>query len=258
MNTPTQSLPINFTGSLGHTLIGRLETPKDTAPAAYALFAHCFVCTKDINAASRIARGLAARNIATLRFDFTGLGRSEGEFAQTTFASNVNDLTAAADHLREHHQAPSLVIGHSLGGAAALAAAPRIPESTAVATIGAPAGPAHVKHLLSAHADTIRTQGSATVNLAGKDITIGNDFLEDLEHHDPQRTIANLNRALLIYHAPTDDTVGINNAQQIYTWAKHPKSFISLAGADHLLTHKPDADFVADTLTAWASRYLSQ
>ena len=254
---PTRSEPVEFANARGQTLIGRLETVRDGEPSAYAVFAHCFVCTKDINAASRIARGLAAEGIATLRFDFTGLGRSEGEFAQTSFATNVRDLVAAAGFLREQHAAPELMVGHSLGGAAAIAAAAEIDEAAAVATIGAPADPAHVKHLLDAHAATIRAEGEAAVMLSGREVTIGREFLDDLERHDPERTVGELRRPLLIYHAPTDATVGIENAERLYRWAKHPKSFISLAGADHLLTGKDDAAFLADTLAAWARRYVT-
>lgn len=252
---PVRSQKIEFPGSLGATLAARLDLPAGK-PRAYALFAHCFTCSKDVFAASRIAATLAGHGIATLRFDFTGLGASEGEFANTHFSSNVDDLIAAADWLRRERAAPALLIGHSLGGAAVLAAAGRIPEAKAVATIGAPADADHVIHNFGASLATIEEQGEAEVSLAGRTFTIRKSFIDDLRSTRLRDQIAALKRALIIFHAPLDQTVGIDNASTIFAAAKHPKSFISLDGADHLLSRHEDAAFVADTLAAWANRLL--
>lgn len=248
---------LSFTGVDGQRLAARFERPRGRSQAV-ALFAHCFTCTKDIYAASRIAGGLAARGIAVLRFDFTGLGHSEGEFANTNFSSNVGDLVAAADHLRSHYEAPKLIIGHSLGGAAVLAAAGRIPEAVAVATIGAPAEPAHVQHLFQAARPEIEARGEAEVLLAGRSFTIKKQFLEDIEATRLEAAIAGLRKALLVFHAPRDATVGIDNAARIFAAAKHPKSFVSLDDADHLLSRHEDAAYVAEVLAAWAGRYLGR
>jgi putative redox protein len=246
---------LTFTGADGAELAARLDLPAE-APRAYALFAHCFTCTKDIFAAARIASGLAEQGIAVLRFDFTGLGHSEGEFANTNFSSNVADLVCAADYLRKTREAPKVLIGHSLGGAAVLAAAPRVPEAVAVATIGAPADPAHVRHLFQAARPEIEAKGEAEVLLAGRSFRIRKQFLEDIEKHKLAGTLAELRKALLVFHAPRDATVGIENAGEIFTAAKHPKSFVSLDDADHLLSRREDAVYVATVLTAWATRYL--
>ncbi|MEX0924215.1 MAG: alpha/beta fold hydrolase [Rhodovibrionaceae bacterium] len=245
----------SFTGASGATLAARLDLPSGT-PRAYALFAHCFTCTKDILAASRIAAGLAARGIATLRFDFTGLGHSDGEFANENFSSNVGDLVRAADFLRDKHAAPSVLIGHSLGGAAVLAAAGRIPEARAVATIAAPADPAHVAaHFTEARAE-IEAKGEAEVLLAGRPFRIQKQFLEDIEGRKLEKDIAGLRKALLVFHAPLDRVVGVDNASRIFLAAKHPRSFVSLDDADHLLSDPRDAAYVAEVLAAWAGRYL--
>jgi len=246
---------VRFPGSLGATLAARLDLPP-VKPAAFALFAHCFTCSKDTLAASRIGAALTARGIAVLRFDFTGLGGSEGDFANTNFSSNLTDLVAAASWLREHHEAPKLLIGHSLGGAAVLAAAPEIPEATALATIGAPFEPAHVKHLLAPTLSEIETAGEATVELAGRTFRIRKQFLDDIAGRNSREAIGNLRKALLIFHSPRDTTVSIDNAAQIFMAAKHPKSFVSLDDADHLLTRREDASYVAAVLAAWASRYI--
>jgi putative redox protein len=246
---------LTFTGAGGETLAARLDLPSGEV-RAYALFAHCFTCTKDIFAAARIAGGLAAQGVAVLRFDFTGLGHSEGEFANTNFSSNVGDLVCAADHLRETRQAPKLLIGHSLGGAAVLATAAKIPEAVAVATIGAPADPAHVAHNFAPHKAEIERAGEAEVVLAGRTFRIQKQFLDDISQHNLEEAIRHLRKALLVFHAPRDETVGINNAGRIFTAAKHPKSFVSLDDADHLLTRRADAVYVADVLAAWAGRYL--
>jgi putative redox protein len=244
-----------FSGSSGHQLAATLDLP-DSEPAAYALFAHCFTCGKDVLAARRIAAGLTARGIAVLRFDFTGLGASEGEFANSTFSSNVADIILAADHLRRTRKAPAILVGHSLGGAAILAAAARIPEAKAVATIAAPSDPAHVTGLFADRIADIRAQGTVEVSLAGRPFQIKREFLDDIAEHNLMGQIAALRRALLILHSPTDDVVGIDNATRIFVAAKHPKSFISLSGADHLLSERRDTDYVADMIASWTQRYL--
>jgi len=248
---------VRFPGSLGATLAARLDLPPGK-PTAFALFAHCFTCSKDTLAASRISTALTTRGVAVLRFDFTGLGSSEGEFANTNFSSNVADLVAAAAWLRMHHEAPKLLIGHSLGGAAVLAAAPEIPEATAVATIGAPFEPAHVKRLLAPALSEIEAAGEATVELAGRTFRIKKQFLDDIGGRNGREVIGSLRKALLIFHSPRDTTVSIDNAAQIFMAAKHPKSFVSLDGADHLLTRREDASYVAAVLAAWASRYIGE
>ena len=244
-----------FTGEGGHQLSAALELP-DGEPAAYALFAHCFTCGKDALAAKRIAVALAAKGIAVLRFDFTGLGSSEGDFANSTFSSNVADLVRAADHLRNARRAPSILIGHSLGGAAILAAAGQIPEAKAVVAIAAPSDPAHVTGLFKEHIDKIRTQGEVEVSLAGRPFRIRREFLDDVAEHELMKDVARLHKALLVMHSPVDDTVGIDNATKIFIAAKHPKSFVSLDHADHLLTKPTDALYAADVIAAWASRYV--
>jgi putative redox protein len=246
---------VTFLGSQGVNLAARLDWPAE-APRALALFAHCFTCSKDLFAASRIASELTKRGFAVCRFDFTGLGMSEGEFANTNFSSNVEDLLSAAAFLRQSVMPPAILIGHSLGGAAVLAAAQDIPEARAVATIGAPADAAHVTHNFAAHLNEIQEKGEATVTLAGRKFTITRQFLEDVEGARLKEKIAAMRKALLIFHAPADDVVGIENASAIFTAAKHPKSFISLHGADHLLSKREDAAYVAEVLSAWATRYI--
>jgi uncharacterized OsmC-like protein/pimeloyl-ACP methyl ester carboxylesterase len=244
-----------FTGEGGHQLAAALDTP-DGAILATALFAHCFTCGKDVLAAKRIATALAAKGIAVLRFDFTGLGSSEGDFANSTFSSNVADLVRAADHLRETGKAASILIGHSLGGSAILAAAAQIPEARAVVTIAAPSDPAHVTNLFRDRIDDIRKDGEVEVSLAGRPFRIKREFLDDIAEHGLMAKVAKLHKALLVMHAPTDDTVGIDNATHIFVAAKHPKSFVALAGADHLLSGKRDAAYVADVIAAWTERYI--
>jgi uncharacterized OsmC-like protein/fermentation-respiration switch protein FrsA (DUF1100 family) len=244
-----------FTGEGGHQLAASLDLPE-REPLAYALFAHCFTCGKDVLAARRIAAALAAKGIAVLRFDFTGLGSSEGEFANSTFSSNVADLVHAADHLRETRKAPAILIGHSLGGAAILAAAVQIPDAKAIVTIAAPSDPAHVTGLFKDRIEDIRRHGKVEVSLAGRPFHITREFLDDVAEHGLMAHVTNLHKALLIMHSPVDDTVGIDNATRIFVAAKHPKSFVSLADADHLLSSKRDAAYVADVIAAWATRYL--
>jgi putative redox protein len=250
---PTQRF--QFTGEGGHQLAASLDLPE-AEPVAYALFAHCFTCGKDVLAAKRIAVALAAKGIAVLRFDFTGLGSSEGDFANSTFSSNVADLVRAADHLRQTKKAPAILIGHSLGGAAILAAAGQIPEAKAVATIAAPSDPVHVTGLFKDRIEDIREHGKIEVSLAGRPFHITRDFLDDIAEHGLMAHVTNLHKALLIMHSPTDDTVGIDNATRLFVAAKHPKSFVSLADADHLLGGKRDAAYVADVIAAWVTRYL--
>lgn len=247
---------IHFPGAFGTPLAARLDMPAQK-PLAYALFAHCFTCSKDSLAATRISAALTERGFGVLRFDFTGLGGSEGDFANTNFSSNVADLVAAANWLRDEHAAPAILIGHSLGGAAVLAAAHEIPEAKAVATIGAPFDPGHVQHLFGDAASVIKADGEAEVTLAGRTFNIRKQFLDDLAGQDSAARIAALRKALLIFHSPRDTTVNIDNAARIFIAAKHPKSFVSLDTADHLLTGKADAVYVAAVLAAWASRYMT-
>lgn len=248
---------LEFPGSTGATLAGRLDRPIGRARAT-ALFAHCFTCSKDLAAVTRISRALAARGVAVLRFDFTGLGHSEGEFANTDFSSNVADLVCAADALRGRGTPPDLLVGHSLGGAAVLAAAERVPEARAVATIGAPADPAHIEKLLVGSREAILREGEAEVELAGRRFKIRREFLEDLKAQTLENSVRGLRRALLVMHAPLDAIVGIDNASRIFAAAKHPKSFVSLDSADHLLTRPEDAVYAADVLAAWAGRFLPE
>ncbi len=246
---------IDFEGPHGK-ISAKLDAP-DGAPRAYAIFAHCFTCSKDVLAATRIAQGLAALGVATLRFDFAGLGASGGDFADTNFSSNVDDLVTAADFLRAHYAAPKLLVGHSLGGAAVLAAAHRVPEAKAVATIAAPSDPHYVvDSLLSEHLDTIAKLGEARVRLAGRNFNIRQHFVDDATQHRMHERIAGLGRALLVMHAPQDDTVSMDNATRIFELAQHPKSFVSLDGIDHLVTGREDGAYVAGIVAAWSARYL--
>ena len=244
-----------FQGEGGVQLAASLDLPNGE-PKAYALFAHCFTCGKDVLAARRIAAALADKGIAVLRFDFTGLGSSEGDFANSTFSSNVADLVRAANLLRETRKAPAILIGHSLGGAAILAAAGQIAEAKAVVTIAAPSDPSHVTGLFREHVETIKKDGKADVSLAGRPFTIKSEFIDDIREHSLMDHITHLRKALLVMHSPTDDTVGIDNATRIFVAAKHPKSFVSLADADHLLSQRRDSAYVADVAAAWVSRYI--
>jgi fermentation-respiration switch protein FrsA (DUF1100 family) len=246
---------LQFPGRNGQNLAARLNLP-DGQPLGTALFAHCFTCGKDVVAAGRIAAGLAARGIATLRFDFTGLGSSDGDFSNTNFSSNLQDLIAAADHLRSRGMAPGLLVGHSLGGAAVLAAAAAIPEALAVAVIGAPFDPGHVLHLLIAQLPEIEARGEAVVSLGGRPFTIKRQFIEDLRERNQAASIGRLGKALLVMHSPIDAMVGIDNARKIFEAARHPKSFVALPGAAHLLDNGADAEYAAAVLAAWSSRYI--
>ena len=251
----SRSQRFTFPGSSGGELSGRLDLPAGN-PKAYALFAHCFTCTKDILAATRIADGLVGEGIAVLRFDFTGLGGSDGEFANTNFSSNVGDLVAAADHMRENLVAPQILIGHSLGGAAVLVAAGKIAEVRAVATIGAPSDPAHVAHTFQSFVEEIEATGTADVLLGGRPFRIEKQFIDDIRSQNLDKAVAGLKKALLILHAPGDQTVGIENAGELFSAAKHPKSFVTLDGADHLLSRRADAEYAAKIIATWAARYI--
>ena len=246
---------IYFPGSQGHKLAGRLDMPEGDV-RAYALFAHCFTCTKDIYAVSRITRVLNARGLAVLRFDFTGLGASEGDFANTNFSSNVDDLVAAAEHMKAQGQAPSLIIGHSLGGAAILAGSGQIASAKAVVTLGAPADISDIAYNFADQIAKIMTDGEAEVQLAGRPFTIKRQFIEDVRTTRLEEHVRELDKALLVMHAPLDATVGIDNAAKIFAWAKHRKSYVSLDTADHLLSHKTDAEYAGNVIACWADRYL--
>lgn len=247
---------VTFQNARGERLAARLDLPVDRTTIACALFAHCFTCAKNLQPLGTISKALNRQGIAVLRFDFTGLGESEGDFADTTFSSNVDDLVAAAEFMAERFAAPSILVGHSLGGAAVLQAAHRIDSVKAVATIGAPADPQHVTHLLKDSVDEIAARGEATVTIAGRSFTIKKQFLDDLEATRMQEWIRTLDRALLVFHAPLDQVVGIENAARIFEAAKHPKSFVSLDEADHLLSTPADASFVGSVLGAWARKYV--
>jgi alpha/beta superfamily hydrolase len=245
---------VKFRSSEGQTLAARLDAP-DEEPRAYALLAHCFTCGKDVFAASRIAQRLTEHGVAVLRFDFTGIGASEGEFANTNFSSNVADLIAAASHLREAYKAPALLIGHSLGGAAVLAAALEVPESKAVVTIAAPSDPGHVVGLFREQVPEIEAKGEAVVQLAGRPFRIKRQFLADAAEQNLASKVARLRQAFLIMHSPRDEIVDIANATRIFMAAKHPKSFVSLDHADHLLSRRADAVYAANVIAAWAEPY---
>lgn len=246
---------ISFPGHAGDTLAARLDMPSGPV-RAYALFAHCFTCSKDILAARRIAANLARTGIAVLRFDFTGLGSSDGEFASTNFSSNTQDLVLAADYLRQNFAAPSLMIGHSLGGAAVLMAAGQVDEVKAVATIGAPSDVSHVLHNFHADLDAIEAEGRAEVSLQGRAFTIEKQFIDDARGTRLTDAVSALRKPLMVLHAPLDATVGVENATGIFSAAKHPKSFVSLDGADHLLNRPEDAEFAASVIAGWVQRYL--
>ncbi len=245
-----------FKNARGQRLEARLDLPGDKKPTIYALFAHCFTCTKNFKAIGNINRALTEEGIAVLRFDFTGLGESEGDFADTNFSSNVADLIAAADFLKTEFEAPKILIGHSLGGAAVLQAAAHIPSAVAVVTIAAPSEPSYVVRLLGSVTETIEAEGEAEIMVAGKTFKLKKQFLDDLEQTRMRETIRNLRRALLIFHSPADNTVGIDNAAQIFQVARHPKSFISLDRADHLLSDESDSLYVGAVIAAWARKYI--
>lgn len=248
-----QTRHVEFESAEGEVLSGLLDVPEED-PKAYALFAHCFTCSKSLGVIRNIAKQLTGEGIALLRFDFTGLGQSEGEFAKTTFTTNTADLVEAARFLEREYTAPAVLIGHSLGGAAVLAAVAMIPSVTCVATIGAPADPTHVKHLLTGA--EFDDDNVAEVSIGGRPFKIGRQFIKDLEEHDLVDRISKLKRPLLVFHSPVDTIVGIENAEKIYKAAKHPKSFVSLGEADHLVSKAKDAKFLGHVLSAWAGYYV--
>jgi putative redox protein len=249
------STKVSFPGASGDELAARLERPKAT-PKAYALFAHCFTCGKDIFTATMITTALAEHDVAVLRFDFTGLGGSHGDFANTNFSSNIDDLVAAAEFLGREYEPPQLLVGHSLGGSACLAAAGRIPSVRCVTTIAAPYSLTHLKKSLSKLVPKIEKQGKAEAVIGGQKFPITKQLLDDISRHDMDEYLAALDCALLIMHSPEDENVDIDNAQRIFQAASHPKSFISLSGADHLLSNKDDARYVGALISAWADRHL--
>ncbi len=246
---------MTFTGGTNVTLSAKIDKP-DGEIKAYALYAHCFTCNKDVFAASRIAKTLKEQGIATLRFDFSGLGQSEGIFADTNFTTNVMDLMAAAEFMATEMEAPKLIIGHSLGGAAVLAAAGHIKSVKGVITLGAPAEVAHVGHHFDAAKDEIMQNGAANVDLQGRPFIIKRQFIEDITSVSIEENVRNMDKALLVMHAPLDETVGVENAAQIFGWAKHPKSYVSLDDADHLITRKEDGEYAAGVIAAWARKYI--
>lgn len=255
-STDMESRNIQFDNGRGALLSARLDLPVDGDPIAFALFAHCFTCSKDLKAIGNISRSLVSRGIGVLRFDFTGLGESEGEFAETNFSGNAEDIIAAAEMLGRDYEAPSILIGHSLGGAAVLLAAGSLSRVKAVATIGAPFDPQHVSHLFDEAVDEIQGTGSANVTIAGRPFKIERHFLRDLSKQNPSRYIGQLKRALAVFHSPIDQIVGIENASLIFEAARHPKSFISLDHADHLLTSEDDSTYVGLVVAAWAGKYI--
>lgn len=246
---------ITFPGSQGADLAARLDLPAGPA-RAFAVFAHCFTCSKDLRAASRIATALTEAGYGVLRFDFTGLGQSEGEFANTNFSSNSEDLIAAAEWLGTHHRAPQLLVGHSLGGSAVLAMAAEVPSVRAVVTIGAPADPAHVTGVFEDSIGEIEQEGAADVQIAGRPFTIRRQFLDDLRAHVVTERVGTMGKALLVLHSPIDEVVAVDNAGRIFDAARHPRSFVALDGADHLLTRPADAAYAASMISAFANRYV--
>jgi len=248
---------VTFGNQDGVTLAGVLETPETSqAEPPYALFAHCFTCGKDIVAASRLSRALAEQGIAVLRFDFTGLGESGGDFAASNFSTNINDLLAAAQFLEQHYQPPALLIGHSLGGTAVLHATPNIPSVQAVATIGSPSNANHVQQLFRGTVDELEQSGEATLQIGQRELTVRQHMLDDLDQYATDDYIAKLGRPLLVFHSPMDKVVPVGEATDIFWAAQHPKSFISLGDADHVLSRREDTDYIARTLVAWSSCYL--
>lgn len=247
---------VKFSNSEGLELSGYLELPLNSRPHSYVLFAHCFTCNKNFFAVKNIARALSAKGYGVLRFDFAGLGESDGEFADTTFSGNVEDLLSAARFLEKEYQAPELLIGHSLGGAAVIFAADKLPSVKSIVTIGAPSSPVHVKHLLKSNLEEIEEKGIAEVNVGGRNFSIKSDFLKDINTHDLSSFARDLNKAFLIMHSPQDAVVEIANAEALYKSVKHPKSFVSLDGADHLLTNNNDSEYAGNVIASWAARYL--
>ena len=250
------STKVHFNNDRGHRLSGIIEFPLHQRPTIFALFAHVFTGNKSLSATRNITKALTQQGVAVLRFDFTGLGQSEGTFADTNFSTNVADMLAAASFLEENYKAPSLVIGHSLGGAAAIESAATLDSVVAVATIGTPSEPKHVMHLLSCNMDEIMNKGESLVNIGGAEIKIKKQFVEDLSNHKLSDTLRDFDKAMLILHSPQDSVVEIDNAAKLYHTAKHPKSFITLDHADHMLTSKQDALYAGNVIATWMRRYI--
>ncbi len=251
-----KSTKLTFTGAMGEKLSAKFDTPDDGNYSHVALFAHCFTCSKNLKTVGNITRVLAEKGIATFRFDFTGLGESEGDFADTNFSSNVDDLVAAYQYCCETYKSPEILIGHSLGGAAVLQAAHQMPEVKAVTTMGAPADPEHVKKNFGLQLSEIESEGEAEVTLAGRSFTIKKQFLDDLEDASMKEYTRGLKRALLVMHSPLDETVGIENAERIFIRARHPKSFVSLDQSNHLMTDDSDSRYAGSVVVTWASIYI--
>ena len=246
---------VKFKNSNGQELAARLELPEQEV-LAYAIFAHCFTCNKNLSAVKNIGRALTQKGIAVLRFDFTGLGESEGDFENTNFSSNVEDLVSASDFLTANYVSPKILIGHSLGGAAVIFAANKLPNITALATVGAPSNPKHVAHLVQSGEEEIKKNGEAVVVIGGREFKIKEQFLSDIHEQNMDSAVKQMKKALLVMHSPQDTTVGIENAAQIYKAGWHPKSFVSLDGADHLLSRKEDSEYVGEMIGVWAQRYI--
>lgn len=247
---------VSFLNNENQKLSGRLELPSEQTPHNFAIFAHCFTCNKNLSAVRNISKALTSQGFGVLRFDFTGLGESDGDFEDTNFSGNVEDIVSAANFLEENYMAPTLIIGHSLGGAASIFAASEINSIKAVATVGAPSNPKHVTHLLNSSMEEIQDTGMAVVNLSGRDFTIKKQFIDDLETKSLPEIAKNLRKALLVMHSPQDSTVKVKNAEEIYVAAHHPKSFVSLDGADHLLSRKEDSIYAGEIIAGWAKRYV--
>jgi len=253
-----KSSKVEFQNQNGHTLSANIDWPTDQKPVAFALFAHCFTCSKDLHASRSISRGLNQKGVAVMRFDFTGLGKSEGTFEDSSFATNLQDLIAACNFMEEHYESPQLLVGHSLGGAAVLRIGAKLDSVKAIATIGAPSDPEHVTHLIAEKEAEILETGEATVDIGGRPFKIKASFVEDLKNRSLSNTIKGLRgKGLLILHSPQDTIVGINNAKDIYNLAHHPKSFVSLDGADHLLSNKEDGEYAGAIIGQWLTRYIS-
>ncbi len=246
---------VKFKNSNGQELAARLELPEQEV-LAYAIFAHCFTCNKNLSAVKNIGRALTQKGVAVLRFDFTGLGESEGDFENTNFSSNVEDLVSASDFLSANYETPKILIGHSLGGAAVISAANKLPNITAVVTVGAPSNPKHVAHLVQSGEEEIKKNGEAVVVIGGRDFKIKEQFLNDIHKQNMDSAVKQMKKALLVMHSPQDTTVGIENAAQIYKAGWHPKSFVSLDGSDHLLSRKEDSEYVGEIIAVWAQRYI--